>query len=70
MRRDPWLVAAFLLLHLAGHAAWAGSEPSPILVSYSFDDGKTDTGPDTFSVFRNAKGRDSVYHHLCALDLF
>jgi hypothetical protein len=33
----------------------AGAEkPSPILVSYSFDDGKTHTGPDTFSVFRNA----------------
>jgi tetratricopeptide (TPR) repeat protein len=27
-----------------------------ILVSYSFDDQLTDTGPDTFAVFQNAKG--------------
>ncbi|HKH49599.1 MAG TPA: hypothetical protein VKM72_33475 [Thermoanaerobaculia bacterium] len=55
----------FLLTLLAGSAALAGpasreapaaAKPSPILVSYSFDDGKTDTGPDTFSVFRNARG--------------
>ena len=31
-------------------------EPSPILVSYSFDDGLVDTGPDTFRVFENARG--------------
>ena len=29
---------------------------SSILVSYSFDDKLTDTGPDTFAVFQNAKG--------------
>jgi hypothetical protein len=44
-----------LLACLAAAPAMA-AEPSPILVSYSFDDGKTDTGPDTFSVFRNARG--------------
>jgi len=27
-----------------------------VLVQYSFDDGLTDTGPDTFAVFQNAKG--------------
>ena len=27
-----------------------------LLVRYSFDDGLTDTGPDTFAVFQNAKG--------------
>ena len=29
---------------------------SDILVSYSFDDGNIATGPDTFAVFKNAKG--------------
>jgi hypothetical protein len=53
-------MVSVLLLLLA--APLVGAEkPSPILVSYSFDDGKTDTGPDTFSVFRNARGaRGSV----------
>jgi hypothetical protein len=32
------------------------SQPPSILVSYSFDDGLTDTGPDTFAVFQNASG--------------
>ena len=27
-----------------------------VLVQYSFDDTLTDTGPDTFAVFQNAKG--------------
>jgi len=45
-----------LLACLAAAAPAAAADPSPILVSYSFDDGKTDTGPDTFSVFRNARG--------------
>lgn len=31
MRRHPWLVAAFLLLHLAGHAAWAGSSVAELV---------------------------------------
>jgi len=52
MRLTP---ALLLLPFLAAIPAIAG-EPSPILVNYSFDDGKTDTGPDTFSVFRNARG--------------
>src|SRR5207247_2698175 len=30
--------------------------PSNVLVSYSFDDGDLDSGPDTFSVFTHAKG--------------
>ena len=46
---------ALLLLALTAAPSAAG-EPSPILVSYSWDDGKTETGPDTFSVFRNARG--------------
>lgn len=50
-----------LLACLAAAPAAEATSPilapsSPILVSYSFDDGKTDTGPDTFSVFRNARG--------------
>lgn len=48
--------AALLLLPLLAAIPAVAEEPSPILVSYSFDDGKTDTGPDTFSVFRNARG--------------
>jgi hypothetical protein len=48
--------AALLLLSFLAATPAVAAEPSPILVSYSFDDGKTDTGPDTFSVFRNAKG--------------
>jgi hypothetical protein len=48
--------AALLLLGFLGAVLPAAAAPSPILVSYSFDDGKTDTGPDTFSVFRNAHG--------------
>ena len=39
----------------AGPAPRPG-EPSPILVSYSFDDGLVDTGPDTFRVFEYARG--------------
>lgn len=56
-RRFP-ILSTFLLIFLAGSLAAqaAAQKPSPILVSYSFDDGKTDTGPDTFSVFRNARG--------------
>ncbi|HEX3129403.1 MAG TPA: hypothetical protein VH394_18855 [Thermoanaerobaculia bacterium] len=53
MRRHRWLTGTVLIFLLA--VPMAGAEkPSPILVSYSFDDGKTHTGPDTFSVFRNA----------------
>ena len=48
--------AALLLLALLAAIPTAAAEPSPILVSYSWDDGKTETGPDTFSVFRNARG--------------
>lgn len=52
--RQPltWLVLA---LALAG-ASPASGKPSAVLVSYSFDDSLVDTGPDTFSVFRNARG--------------
>ncbi|HEV7243289.1 MAG TPA: hypothetical protein VGQ36_28950 [Thermoanaerobaculia bacterium] len=32
------------------------ADPPGLLVRYSFDDGLTDTGPDTFAVFQNAKG--------------
>lgn len=42
-----------LLLLLA--APLFAAEPG-VLVRYSFDDGLTDTGPDTFAVFQNAKG--------------
>jgi hypothetical protein len=44
-----------LALVLAGASPDSG-KPSPVLVSYNFDDALADTGPDTFSVFRNARG--------------
>lgn len=51
------LAAGALLLLLAFDGAWAaGAAAPPFLVRYSFDDGATATGPDTFTVFRNAKG--------------
>ena len=53
-RRFP-ILSTLLVIFLAGSLC-AAQKPSPILVRYSFDDGKTDTGPDTFSVFRNARG--------------
>jgi len=34
----------------------AGELPASTLVQYSFDDGLTDTGPDTFAIFQHAKG--------------
>jgi hypothetical protein len=43
-------------LLLALLALPAGAAAPPFLVRYSFDDGLTATGPDTFTVFRNAKG--------------
>jgi len=42
----------FSALLLCAATANAGN----VLVSYSFDDTLTDTGPDTFAVFQNAKG--------------
>lgn len=34
----------------------ANAAPDGLLVAYSFDDERTETGPDTFRVFANAKG--------------
>jgi hypothetical protein len=45
------LLAALLAIPCAGHAA-----AEPFLVRYSFDDGLVATGPDTFTVYRYAKG--------------
>ena len=54
--RAESLVVTVLLL-LAFDGAWAtGAAAPPFLVRYSFDDGAVATGPDTFTVFRNAKG--------------
>jgi len=56
--RQPVTTALALGLLLAAATAFgagAGSAP-PVLIRYSFDDGLTATGPDTFTVFRNAKG--------------
>lgn len=64
MRR--FRLAGMLLLSLLLWAALPASaaQPSPILVSYSWDDEKTDTGPDTFSVFRNARGNVQLSNEL------
>jgi hypothetical protein len=48
-------LALGLLLAASAFGAGAGSAP-PVEIRYSFDDGITATGPDTFTVFRNAKG--------------
>jgi hypothetical protein len=53
--RQPLTLLA-LALALAGAAPDSGKPPSPVLASYSFDDALVDTGPDTFAVFRNARG--------------
>jgi Flp pilus assembly protein TadD len=45
-----------LAMLLAARLAAAASERGD-LVSYSFDDGRVETGPDTFIVFEYAKGR-------------
>jgi hypothetical protein len=54
--RRPRLRILSLLLAVLSVAAPAGAASPPFLVRYSFDDGLIDTGPDTFTVFRNAKG--------------
>lgn len=51
--RQP--LAAALALGVSLAAAAVAESPS-FLVRYSFDDGATATGPDTFTVFRHAKG--------------
>jgi hypothetical protein len=58
MRAVPVLVSLLLVSVLPALPAFSESAaaPSPILVSYSWDDANTDTGPDTFTVFRNARG--------------
>ena len=59
LSRQP-LALALLALALAGASSDAspvvGMKPSPVLAQYSFDDRLVDTGPDTFAVFRNARG--------------
>ena len=45
-----------VLLALLCTATLLAQETPGLLVRYSFDDGLTDTGPDTFAVFQNAKG--------------
>jgi hypothetical protein len=49
-------ICSFLLALLWATAITAAENPNGVLVRYSFDDGLTDTGPDTFAVFQNAKG--------------
>lgn len=40
----------------AAMASGAPADPSHLLVGYSFDDEKTETGPDTFAVYQAARG--------------
>jgi hypothetical protein len=54
MRRLGFCTVGFLLLLALAAQAVEGAEP--VRIRYSFDDGLAATGPDTFTVFRNAKG--------------
>jgi hypothetical protein len=49
-------LALVLLAGVSSGASAADTKPSPVLARYSFDDRLVDTGPDTFAVFRNARG--------------
>ena len=60
-RRAPLALAALSLL-FAPRALSAGSAPDGVLAAYSFDDERTDTGPDTFRVFANSKGTVRLSH--------
>ncbi|HVN82118.1 MAG TPA: hypothetical protein VMW38_24250 [Terriglobia bacterium] len=53
VRRIQISIVTLLILALLTTIAQV---PSDILVSYSFDDDNIETGPDTFAVFKNAKG--------------
>jgi tetratricopeptide (TPR) repeat protein len=58
-RRIPDALVIAVLAFFEGAGLYSQSytaSPSSILVRYSFDDGLLDTGPDTFTVFQNAKG--------------
>jgi len=46
-----------LALGLLAALLGLGAAPSGTLVSYSFDDGGLDTGPDTVAVFQHSRGR-------------
>jgi hypothetical protein len=50
------IVVAALSAAGVGGATPGAAPASNVLVSYSFDDSLTDTGPDTFAVFQNARG--------------
>ncbi|HUP58682.1 MAG TPA: hypothetical protein VM598_14585, partial [Bdellovibrionota bacterium] len=51
IRVQSLAVALLLASGVASGAAGLG-----VLAGYSFDDGRVDTGPDTFAVFQNGKG--------------
>lgn len=57
-RRIPRQPLASLLLAglLLAWSVGTGQGAEPVRIRYSFDDGLAATGPDTFTVFRNAKG--------------
>lgn len=54
MRRLRFHAVGFFVLLAFAAGAVQGAEP--VRIRYSFDDGLAATGPDTFTVFRNAKG--------------
>ena len=53
----PRVSVLLLSAALALAAATAAARPGGDLVSYSYDDGRTETGPESFVVFEHAKGR-------------
>ena len=60
--RPALLAIVFLSSVLASSARSADLPASGILVTYSFDDDLTQTGPDTFHVFANSKGTVRLSH--------
>lgn len=52
----PLFIGGFLASLLLALSAGIAHGAEPVRIRYSFDDEVTATGPDTFTVFRNAKG--------------
>jgi hypothetical protein len=57
LQAKPVLLVLVLLCSAPLASADESALTAGLLVRYSFDDGLTDTGPDTFAVFQHAKGR-------------
>jgi hypothetical protein len=56
MTRSEPAVALLAVLAIAAPQEAAGANPPDLLVGYSFDDDQIESGPDTFAVYRAARG--------------